>query len=79
MAAKKKKTTKTTKSVSSPKPIKSIAKSKPKQEEKVYSYRELAELLGISKLQARAYFNMCQIDYDKKITIKEARELFKKF
>lgn len=78
MATKKRKTTKTTKSVSSPKPIRSLPQKTEKKEE-TYSYRELAELFGISRLKARSYYNMSKLDYDKKITIKQARELFKKF
>lgn len=62
------------------------AKTKTKKEikkivetEKTYSFEELAEMFGISKIKARAYFNMSQLDYSQKITIKKARELFKKF
>lgn len=82
MARKRKTTTKTTKTAKSLQPVRSLpspkaVESKPK--EKVYSYQELAGLFGISKLKARAYFNMCKIDYDTKLTIKQARELFKKF
>jgi len=78
MAIKKKKAAKTTKSTASNKTAKSLPKTAQPKEE-VYSYRELADLFGISKLKARAYFNMCGLDYNKKITIKQARELFKKF
>lgn len=73
MAVKKKKTT-TQKSAVSKKMLTS-----PKKEEKLYSYRELADFFGISRLTARAYFNMCNLDYDTKITIEQAQELFKKF
>lgn len=80
MAAKKRKTTKTIKSTI---PIESAGISKKEvpmeKQEKEYSYRELADLFGISKLKARAYYNMCGLNYDTKITIKKARELFKRF
>lgn len=76
MAVKKKQTkaksTKKTNSLSSKKKEKKI-------EEKVYSFEELADIFGITKIKARAYFNMCQLDYSEKITIKKARELFNKF
>ena len=52
---------------------------KEEPQEKVYSFQELAEVFGISPITARAYFNMSQLDYNAKITIKEARELFKRF
>ena len=38
-----------------------------------------AEVFGIIPITARAYFSMSQLDYNAKITIKEARELFKRF
>ena len=47
--------------------------------EPTYSYKELAEIFGITKIKAKAYFNMAQLDYSQKITIKKARELFNKF
>ena len=82
MAAKKK-TTKaksTKKTVSSKKMAKKEeVKQEIKKIEPVYSFEELAEIFGISKIKARAYFNICQLDYSEKITIKKARELFKKF
>ena len=77
--AEKKKTTKT-------KSTKKVSSLLPKKEEKkkeepveVYSFQELAEMFGISAMKARAYFNMSQLDYSEKITIKKARELFNKF
>ena len=78
--AEKKKTTKakSTKRASSLLPKKADKKEE-KVEEKVYSFQELAEVFGISPITARAYFNMSQLDYNAKITIKEARELFKRF
>ena len=39
----------------------------------------IAAELGVSGDEVRAYFNMSQLDYNAKITIKEARELFKRF
>ena len=74
--ARKKRTTKakSTKATSSPIKVKEKI-----QEEPVYSFEELADIFGITKIKARAYFNMCQLDYSEKITIKQARELFKKF
>lgn len=57
----------------------SSKKKEKKTEEKVYSFEELADIFGITKIKARAYFNMCQLDYSEKITIKKARELFNKF
>ena len=72
--AEKKKTTKA-------KSIKKANSTTKKEEakEEVYSFQELASIFGISIMKARAYFNMCQLDYSDKITIKQARELFKKF
>jgi hypothetical protein len=76
--AEKKKTTKakSTKKASSLLPVKE-EKEQPKEE--VYSFQELADMFGISAMKVRAYFNMSQLDYSEKITIKKARELFKKF
>ena len=84
MAAKKK-TTKKTKSTKA----KASAKTKEQDIKKTtkiidameptYSYKELAEIFGITKIKAKAYFNMAQLDYSQKITIKKARELFNKF
>lgn len=76
--AEKKKTTKakSTKKVSSLLPKK---EKKEEPQEKVYSFQELADIFGISVMKMRAYFNMCQLDYSEKITIKKARELFNKF
>lgn len=84
MAAKKK-TTKKTKSTKT----KASAETKKQDTKKVakiidameptYSYKELAEIFGITKIKAKAYFNMAQLDYSQKITIKKARELFNKF
>ena len=76
--AEKKKTTKakSTKKASSL-PAKKEKKEEPKEE--VYSFQELAKIFGISPMKTRAYFNMCQLDYGDKITIKQARELFNKF
>ena len=81
--AEKKKTTKTksTKSTASKTtmlPLKTKKENK-KEEESVYSYAELATIFGISTMKAKAYFNMCQLDYSQKITVKKARELFNKF
>lgn len=78
MAVKKKKTTKakSTKSASSKA---KTAKEINEKKEKTYSFEELAEIFGISKVKAKAYFNMSQLDYGQKITIKRARELFNKF
>lgn len=78
MAVKKKKTTKakSTKSASSKA---KIVKETNEKKEKTYSFEELAEIFGISKVKAKAYFNMSQLDYGQKITIKRARELFNKF
>ena len=84
MAAKKK-TTKKTKSKA-----KASAKTKEQSTKKAatkiidameptYSFKELAEIFGITKIKAKAYFNMAQLDYNQKITIKKARELFNKF
>ena len=75
--AEKKKTTKakSTKKAGSLLPKKEAKKEEPK--EKVYSFQELANMFGISDMKARAYFNMCQLDYGDKITIKQARELLK--
>ena len=76
--AEKKKTTKakSTKKASSLLPVK---EKKEEKKEEVYSFQELAKIFGISPLKTRAYFNMCQLDYSDKITIKQARELFNKF
>ena len=76
--AEKKKTTKakSTKKASSLLPVK---EKKEEKKEEVYSFQELANMFGISVMKARAYFNMCQLDYSDKITIKQARELFNKF
>ena len=76
--AEKKKTTKakSTKKASSLLPVK---EKKEQPEEEVYSFQELADMFGISAMKVRAYFNMSQLDYSEKITIKKARELFKKF
>ena len=81
--AEKKKTTKTksTESATSKTatlPLKAKKEEK-KEEEPVYSYAELATIFGISTMKAKAYFNMCQLDYSQKITVKKARELFNKF
>lgn len=77
MAEKKKATkAKSTKKASSLLPIKEKSE-KPKEE--TYSFQELADMFGISAMKVRAYFNMSQLDYSEKITIKKARELFKKF
>jgi len=77
MAEKKKATkAKSTKKASSLLPVKEKGE-KPK--EKTYSFQELADMFGISAMKVRAYFNMSQLDYSEKITIKKARELFKKF
>lgn len=77
--AEKKKTTKakSTKKASSLLPKKQDKKEELKEE--TYSFEELAEMFGISPMKTRAYFNMSQLDYSEKITIKKARELFKKF
>lgn len=76
--AEKKKTTKakSTKKANSLLPIKEEKKEK---KEETYSFQELAKIFGISPMKTRAYFNMCQLDYSDKITIKQARELFNKF
>lgn len=76
--AEKKKTTKakSTKKASSLLPVK---EKKEEKKEETYSFQELAKIFGISPMTTRAYFNMCQLDYSDKITIKQARELFKKF
>ena len=84
MAAKKKETKKTkstkakvsakTKEQDTKKTVKIIDAMEP-----TYSFKELAEIFGISKIKAKAYFNMAQLDYGQKITIKKARELFNKF
>lgn len=76
--AEKKKTTKakSTKKANSLLPVKE-KKEQPKEE--TYSFQELADMFGISAMKVRAYFNMSQLDYSEKITIKKARELFKKF
>ena len=77
MAEKKKATkAKSTKKASSLLPVKEKSE-KPKEE--TYSFQELADMFGISAMKVRAYFNMSQLDYSEKITIKKARELFKKF
>jgi len=77
MAEKKKATkAKSTKKASSLLPVKEKSE-KPKEE--TYSFQELANMFGISAMKVRAYFNMSQLDYSEKITIKKARELFKKF
>ena len=55
------------------------AAQKIEKKEAIYSFEELADMFGISKIKARSYFNMCQLDYSEKITMKQARELFKKF
>lgn len=73
---------KTTKAKSITKTSSLLSKKEAKKEEpkeRVYSFQELANMFGISDMKARAYFNMCQLDYADKITIKQARELFKKF
>lgn len=81
--AEKKKTTKTksTESATSKTETLPLKTKKEEKEEKdpVYSYAELATIFGISVMKAKAYFNMCQLDYSQKITIKKARELFNKF
>lgn len=76
--AEKKKTTKakSTKKANSLLPVK---EKKAEKKEEVYSFQELAEIFGISVMKTRAYFNMSQLDYSEKITIKQARELFNKF
>ena len=84
MAAKKKTTkkTKSTKTKASAETKKQDAKKATKiidAMEPTYSYKELAEIFGITKIKAKAYFNMAQLDYSQKITIKKARELFNKF
>ena len=77
MAEKKKATkAKSTKKASSLLPVKEKSE---KKKEKTYSFQELADMFGISAMKVRAYFNMSQLDYSEKITIKKARELFKKF
>lgn len=84
MAAKKK-TTKKTKSTKSKTSVKTKEKSSKKTTkiidamEPTYSFKELADIFGITKVKAKAYFNMAQLDYSQKITIKKARELFNKF
>lgn len=84
MAAKKK-TTKKTKSTKSKTSIKTKEKGSKKTTkiidamEPTYSFKELADIFGITKVKAKAYFNMAQLDYSQKITIKKARELFNKF
>lgn len=77
--AEKKKTTKTKSTKTSILPLKKEKKEAPKEEVPVYSYTELAEKFGVSTMKMRAYFNMSQLDYGQKITIKKARELFNKF
>lgn len=85
MAAKKKETKKTkstTKAKASAKTEKKEVKKATKiidAMEPTYSFKELADIFGISKIKAKAYFNMAQLDYSQKITIKKARELFNKF
>ena len=73
--AEKKKATKTRSTAASK--VKKEVKQQPQED--VYSFEELAKMFGISKMKARAYFNMSQLDYGQKITIKKARELFNKF
>lgn len=73
--AEKKKATKTRSAAASK--VKKEVKQQPQED--VYSFEELAQMFGISKMKARAYFNMSQLDYGQKITIKKARELFNKF
>ena len=72
---------KTTKAKSTKKASSLLPKKEKKEEpqEKVYSFQELADIFGIGVMKTRAYFNMCQLDYSEKITIKKARELFNKF
>ena len=77
--AEKKKTTKTKSTKTTTLPLKKDKKEIVKKEEPVYSYTELAEKFGTSVMKMRAYFNMSQLDYGQKITIKQARELFNKF
>lgn len=78
MAVKKKKTTKAKSTKSASSKAKTVKETNEKKE-KTYSFEELAEVFGISKVKAKAYFNMSQLDYGQKITIKRARELFNKF
>lgn len=78
MAVKKKKTTKAKSTKSASSKAKTVKETNEKKE-KTYSFEELAEIFGISKVKAKAYFNMSQLDYGQKITIKRARELFNKF
>lgn len=78
MAVKKKKTTKAKSTKSASSKAKTVKETNEKKE-KTYSFEELAEIFGISKVKAKAYFNMSQLDYSQKITIKRARELFNKF
>ena len=78
--AEKKKTTKTKSVKTATLPLKKDKKEEIiKEEEPVYSYTELADKFGTSVMKMRAYFNMSQLDYSQKITIKKARELFNKF
>lgn len=76
--AEKKKITKTKSTKTATLPLKK-EKEIINEEEPVYSYTELADKFGTSIMKMRAYFNMSQLDYSQKITIKQARELFNKF
>lgn len=76
--AEKKKITKTKSTKTATLPLKE-KKEIINEEEPVYSYTELADKFGTSIMKMRAYFNMSQLDYSQKITIKQARELFNKF
>lgn len=77
--AEKKKITKTKSTKTATLPLKKEKKEIINEEEPVYSYTELADKFGTSIMKMRAYFNMSQLDYSQKITIKQARELFNKF
>ena len=49
-----------------------------KEQPKLYSQKELAPLLGVSKFQLDSLYNIRGIDRDKKLSLEQARELFEK-
>lgn len=48
-----------------------------KEQPKLYSLEELAEIFGYSRFQMSSLFSIRGIDKDKKISIEEAKEKFK--
>ena len=48
-----------------------------KEQPKLYSLEELAEIFGYSRFQMSSLFSIRGIDKDKKISIQEAKEKFK--